>query len=234
MITVCPCCATRYTPPARPPAGHAGADAWVSRCSACGHSWLEANAVEVVDVGNASPLMISHGHGHDLDEEARRLALAAKLTADRHQERRRRRLATLRGWTILAFAVALPLAGALAFPENVTRAAPAAARIYSLAGIEVNVSGFVIRNAASALQAVSDTLLLAVRGEIVNVADRPQKVPSLRFVLRDGSGAESYAWTLDGVGSRELEPGEATSFLTRVAAPPAHVRHVEIGFARSD
>ena len=76
--------------------------------------------------------------------------------------------------------------------------------------------------------------LLAVRGEVVNVADSPREVPTLSFVLRDGEGRETYAWTLDGVEARTLDPGEATSFLTRIAAPPAHVRVVEIRFARGD
>jgi hypothetical protein len=116
----------------------------------------------------------------------------------------------------------------------VTRAAPAAARIYDLAGVEVNIFGFAIRDAASEVQMDSGTPLLAVRGEVVNIADSPLQVPTLRFVLRDGEGRETYAWTLDGVGARTLDPGEATSFLTRVAAPPAHVRDVEIRFARED
>jgi hypothetical protein len=209
-------------------------ETWVSSCPTCGHELLEANAVEIVGPRPNNQLMLPVDHGLDLDREARRLAEAARLTAERHQERRRRRLASLRGWAILALVCVVPLAGAVAFPESVTRAAPAAARIYSLAGIEVNIFGFTIRDAASELQTHSNSPLLAVRGEVVNVADRPQTVPALRFVLRDGSGKEAYAWTLDGVGSRKLEPGEATSFLTRVAAPPAHVQEVEIHFARDD
>ena len=230
MITGCPSCATRDTLPAR----HAGGDTWVSSCSACGHHWLEANAVEVVDVRAKNSLTILGDHEPDLDQEARRLAEAARRVTERHREHRRRRLATLRGWAMLATAFFVPLAGTVAFPEDVTRAAPAAARIYSLAGIEVNVFGFTIRDAASELQIESGAPLLAVRGEVVNIADTAQKVPALRFVLRDGSGKETYAWSMDGVGSRKLEPGEATSFLTRVAAPPAHVQEVEIRFARGD
>ncbi len=76
--------------------------------------------------------------------------------------------------------------------------------------------------------------LLAVRGEVVNVTDTALPVPALRFVLLDTSGNEAYAWTLDRAGTRTVEPGEATSFLTRVAAPPAHVQDVEIRFARGD
>ncbi|HUE47159.1 MAG TPA: FxLYD domain-containing protein [Aestuariivirgaceae bacterium] len=203
-------------------------------CSACGQGWLEANAVEIVDGAPKSTNLVPADLSHDLDREARRLAEAARQAGERHRERRRRRLASLRGWAILATACVVPLAGVIAFPESVTRAAPAAARIYSLAGIDVNVFGFVVREAASELQMQSGLPLLAVRGEVVNISDSPRTVPALRFVLRDGKGKETYAWTLDGVGSRSLEAGEATSFLTRIQAPPPSVQDVEISFARQD
>jgi hypothetical protein len=230
MITSCPSCATRDPLPAR----HAGGDTWARHCSACGHDWLEANAVEIFDGRTRGTNLVPVDLAHDLDREARRLAEAARLVSERHLAGRRRRRASLRGWAILATACAVPLAGAVAFPESVTRAAPAAARIYSLAGIEVNAFGFVVRDAQSELQMRSGALLLAVRGEVVNISNSAHKVPALRFVLRDGKGTETYAWTLDGVGSRSLEAGEATGFLTRVAAPPPHIRDVEISFARED
>jgi hypothetical protein len=216
------------------PARHADGDTWVRHCSACGHEWLEANAVEIVDGRSKGTNVVPVDFALDLDREARRLAEAARLASERHLADRRRRRASLRGWAILATACAVPLTGAIAFPESVTRAAPAAARIYSLAGIEVNAFGFVVRDAMSELQMQSGQPLLAVRGEVVNISDSPRTVPALRFVLRDGKGRETHAWTLDGVGSRSLEAGEATSFLTRIQAPPPSVRVVEISFARQD
>jgi hypothetical protein len=230
MITGCPSCATHDNLPAR----RSGGDTWMSSCPTCGHELLEAKAIEIFDDRAERPLMLTADRGADLDDEARRLAEAARATAERHRELRASRRAARRGWTMLAVACLLPLAGAAAFPESVTRAAPAAARIYSLAGMEVNAFGFTIRDAASQLQMDSGVPLLAVRGEVVNVTNTAQPVPALRFVLRDESGSETYAWTLDGVGTRKVEPGEATSFLTRVAAPPAHVQDVEIRFARGD
>lgn len=227
MMTACPSCVTHGNLPATRGRG----DIWVSSCPTCGHELLEARALEVIEARSDRPLMLAVDPGHDLEHEAGRLAEAASLTAERYREQRRQRRATQRGWAILAAAVFVPLAFAVGFPETVARTAPAAARIYGIAGIEVNVVGFIIRNAASELQMDSGVPLLAVTGEVVNVADTPQQAPALRFILRDGSGGETYAWTLDGVGARKLDPGEATGFLTRVAAPPAHVREVEIRFA---
>lgn len=232
MITGCPSCATHDGLPAR-----RTGDTWMSSCPTCGHELLETKAIEIFDEAPERPLMLTAAAaaaGADVDDEARRLAEAARLTAERYREKRASRRAKRRGWTILALACLVPLAGAAAFPESVVRAAPAAARLYSLAGMEVNAFGFTIRDAASELRMESGSALLAVRGEVVNVTDTARPVPALRFVLRDTSGEETYAWTLDGVGTRTVEPGEATSFLTRVAAPPAHVQNVEIRFARGD
>jgi hypothetical protein len=233
MITGCPSCATHDALPAR-----RTGDTWMGACPTCGHELLEARAVEIFDERPNRPLMLTADPGADpaadLDGEARRLAEAARLTAERHRQQRASRRATRRGWSILALVCLVPLAGAAAFPESVVRAAPAAARIYSLAGMEVNAYGFTIRDAASELQRESGSALLAVSGEVVNVTDTALPVPALRFVLRDESGSETYAWTLDGAGTRNVEPGEATSFLTRVAAPPAQAQDVEIRFARGD
>ena len=229
MITGCPSCATHDALPAR-----CTGDTWLGACPTCGHELLETKAIEIFDDRPKRPLMLTAEPGADLDDEARRLAEAARLTAERHRVQRASRRAARRGWSILALACIVPLAGAAAFPESVVRAAPAAARIYSLAGMEVNAFGFIIRDAASELQMESGSALLAVRGEVVNVTETALPVPALRFLLRDKSGSETYAWTLDGVGTRTVEPGEATSFLTRVAAPPAQVDDVEIRFARGD
>ncbi len=242
MITGCPSCATHDGLPARRRADTRVGDSWMGACPTCGHELLETKAIEIFDDRVERPLMLTADpgadsgadSGADLDDEARRLAEAARLTAERHREQRASRRATRRGWSILALACLVPLAGAAAFPESVVRAAPAAARIYSFAGLEVNAFGFTIRDAASELQMESGAPLLAVRGEVVNVTDTARPVPALRFILRDKSGGETYAWTLDAVGTRTVEPGEATSFLTRVAAPPAHVEDVEIRFARGD
>lgn len=233
MITGCPSCATHD----HLPAGRAGGT-WMGACPTCGHELLEARAVEIFDDRAERPLMLAIDRGADLDGdldgEARRLAHAARLNAERHREQRASRRATRRGWSMLALVCLVPLAGAAAFPESVVRAAPAAARIYSLAGMEVNAFGFIIRGAASELQMEAGAPLLAVSGEVVNVTDTARPVPALSFVLRDKSGKETYAWTMDAVGTRSVEPDQATSFLTRVAAPPAQARDVEIRFARGD
>ena len=118
LITVitCPSCEASY----ELEGGHGAADGSMVRCGACGHSWLEARALAVVEAAPEPP-----GDDFDLDEEASRIADAARrLAAERHA-RRRRRMSELRGWAVLAVAVLAPLGLAMIFPEQVVRAAPA-------------------------------------------------------------------------------------------------------------
>jgi hypoxanthine phosphoribosyltransferase len=148
-----------------------------------------------------------HGHApdrprRDLDREVRRLAEVARLAAERHRAQRRRRRATLARLGDPGACLHSAAGRRARLPRKRDPRRPGRRAHLHLAGIEVNVFGFTIRDAASEVQMDSGSPLLAVRGEVVNVADSPRQVPTLRFVLRDGEGRETYAWTLDGVGAR--------------------------------
>lgn len=228
MIVACPSCATRYDLPP----GSGAEDGAVIRCAACGHSWLEARAVEIEDVpaprlGLAEPQC-------DVDDEARRIAEEAIEARRRYHERRRARRQRFAGWMALAAASALPVAVAAAVPDRVVAVAPVMVRVYAALGIEVNVRGFDIRNVENQKLIKDGTTVLAIKGDIVNVTRWERKVPSMRFVLSAADGRELYAWTLTSVGARPLGPGEATSFVTRIAAPPDKAENIEIRFARDD
>lgn len=227
MIAGCPSCATHETLPVE--RGRSGVS--MTHCSACGHRWLEAAAIEVVEARFHTPAL---EYSDDLEDEARRIAEAARAAAARHEKSRRLRRARVRGWGMLGIAVTLPLAGALAFPDAVTSAAPAAARLYGLAGIEVTLPALSLREVASAVSMGSELPQLTVSGEIVNATRDDLEVPPLRFQVRDHTGREVHAWTLDDIGAARLGPGEARHFVTRVAAPPETAREVEIRFARED
>jgi hypothetical protein len=68
-----------------------------------------------------------------------------------------------------------------------------------------------------------------VEGNIFNAARKPENVPRLKFVVRNAARQEIYSWT--AVPSRTaLPPGEAVSFRTRLASPPADARDVLVRF----
>ena len=64
-----------------------------------------------------------------------------------------------------------------------------------------------------------------------HTARSDHRVPALLFRLKDAEGREVY--TLKGVATRALRPGEATGFTTRLASPPLNAREIEISFART-
>jgi hypothetical protein len=75
--------------------------------------------------------------------------------------------------------------------------------------------------------------ILSVKGVIANVDGNARKIPWLRFALTGPSGEELYSWTLDTGSKPVLRPGESTSFVTRISAPPEASQKLQIRFARS-
>lgn len=209
-------------------------DGSVIHCEACGHGWIEGRAMVVVESDDfeEQPRDDEEDLFLDPDREAERIAARAREVKQEREAARRKRRASLRGWALLTTAMAAGAAAVAMFPEEVVRVLPGSARLYERAGIEVNVRGFEIRKVSSQLMTVDGTPVLAVKGEIVNVSGSARKVPAMRFSVRSGGEAELYSWTLASVGNRSLGPGEATSFLTRVATPPEGSEDVEIRFAR--
>ncbi len=216
-------------------------------CSACGHNWIEkaiaepraieARAIEVYDVtprqqpSRNLPAVIEPGP--DAEIEVKRLVEASRLAQQAFREKRARRLKKLRGWAILGALAATPIAAAAAFPVQVVKIAPITIKAYEKVGYAINVYGLDIRRLEQQHAIVDGTRVLSVRGEVGNISGNEKKIPWLRFALVDGAGQEVYHWTLD-TSARPLKPGEATSFVTRVASPPESAKKLQIRFAHAD
>ena len=202
------------------------------KCAACGHSWLEGRAIEVVNAPSRQlPAVIDHGF--EPDHEIRRLVEASREAQDNFAALRRMRRRGTAAWAAFAVAVVAPFLMAMAFPEQVVRLAPATVVAYRALGRYVNIYGLELRHIEMQHMVVDGAIVLAVKGDIANVSSGERKIPSLRFGLRDETGSEVYQWTLDS-GARPLRPGEVTGFVTRVAAPPETAKTVEIRFAHAD
>jgi hypothetical protein len=115
----------------------------------------------------------------------------------------------------------------------VVSVAPAAIAFYDWIGREVNIYGLELRKVELQHLLVGDQRVIAIKGELLNVSGTERKIPWLRFELRDGGNQEVYQWQLN-TESRPLRPGEAKSFVTRIASPPQAAETVEIRFARAD
>ncbi len=249
MIISCPSCATRYDLAPQQIAD----DGSVIRCASCGHSWLEASAIEVIDI-SPKPRLALDGPSPSLDDqlpvlvedleddsdpvdvdyETRRIAAAAARAQKESAERRRNRRAKTAGWCALAGAISASLTALYLFPAHVVRHAPGAALAYQKLGIPVSLAEFEIRNVDQQHLLSDGTRVFALRGEVANVSGKPLKVPALRFIIKDERRREVYAWTLAGVAGKALEPSQVTTFVTRIAEPPETADEVEIRFAQAN
>ena len=226
MIVVCPSCATRYDLPAAvSPKGS------IVRCSACNHSWLEGAAVEVVEAGPA-PAQTHAAPEPDprVGQMAQRLIRVSREAAEAGMEERRRRRARRRAWAALAAAVALPVGAAMIFADRVQDRFPQTSHAYALVGVE-RPPEFAITRVEQKQMMADGTRVLAIRGEIANRSSLARPAPALRFELADGDGRTVHAWTLASVTTRPMQPGETTTFVTRLASPPLAAAVVKIGFA---
>ena len=227
MIVTCPSCATRNE---LPPNAHQA----LLRCRGCGHSWLESRALDVTElVADPEPQPDALLDDPAIDDDVLAIARAARHAAERHAAAARRRRAELRGWSILALVIAVPLALLMLFPDRLGALLPGAARLYLAVGLDSAMANFTIRGVEQSHTFADGTRVLAIHGEVVNAAGSDRRVPALLFRLRDANGREVYAWTLKGVLTRSLKPGEATGFTTRLASPPLSARGLEISFART-
>jgi predicted Zn finger-like uncharacterized protein len=226
MIIRCPSCYTRYDVPL----SQLDADGTIMRCSACSHSWLEGRAIEIPNetIKNL-PDVAEPRFG--ADAEIQRLVDASRGAQEAFASRRYRRRKSTAVWMAFAIAVSMPFAGALAFPSTTVRVLPATMAAYAWAGWDVNIYGLDIRRVETQHLNAEGTPVIAIKGEIVNTTSSDRKIPWLRFSLHDAAGTEVYSWQLD-TNARPLQPGEGTSFVTRIASPPSGVDEVKIRFAQ--
>lgn len=202
------------------------------RCVGCGHNWIESRPVEVIDLApRPLPATITEPPP-DEEREVRRLTEAARLARQEFILGQRQRRRQLCSWGAFALAALSPLAAALLMPEVTVRLLPASMRFFDYAGMKVNIYGLEVRRVERQHVIMDGTRVISITGEIVNVSDEDRKVPSLRFILKNGAQDDVYAWTLDS-GIRPLRPGEMTTFTTRVASPPP-AEDVQIRFAHAD
>ncbi len=229
MIVSCPACASRYE---YSNSLRAPGDVKIT-CRSCGNRWIELEAAEIIDIQpfrKTNPRTIAVDDTQDADIE--RLVQASREArlgfAAVRAERRRSTI----NWAIYTFAAFLPIGGLLFQPESVVAAAPITFKAYQQIGWDINIYGLEIRKVQQEHIVEKGVRVLTIKGDIVNVTGEIQRIPWLRFGLRDPGQNEVYTWTLD-TAARPLRPGEVTGFITRVQAPPEIAKDLQIRFARS-
>jgi predicted Zn finger-like uncharacterized protein len=233
MIVTCPSCASRYE---FHNSLQAAGDVKIT-CRSCGNRWIELEVADYIEVEpfrknfGTRPSQNFRRDADDLaDDDVRRLVDAAREAKEGFDGLKAKRRKTMLGWAGYGAFSILPLIAGATLPELVVSAAPISITAYEALGVDVNIYGLEIRRIEQEYKIIKGTRVLAIKGDIINITNDIQRIPWLRFGLQDGAQQEVYHWTLD-TATRPLRPGETTSFMTRIQAPPESARNVQIRFA---
>ncbi|HWL31560.1 MAG TPA: zinc-ribbon domain-containing protein [Xanthobacteraceae bacterium] len=177
-------------------------------------------------VADAPPLAPDDADGPTLDNSPTHEDIET-IAARREAAQRRFRLRIPLPVVIAALcAVSVALIG---FRKDVVRHAPQLASFYAAIGLPVNLRGLVFADVMTAEGTYDGATMLTVEGTIVSTASGPVDVPRLRFALRNAAGTEVYTWTAAPTQA-VLTPGARLPFRSRLAAPPADGRDLEVRF----
>lgn len=112
---------------------------------------------------------------------------------------------------------------------DVVKLLPQTANFYKMAGLDVNLRGLSFKDVRVTTETVEGKPVLVIEGAIVSESRKPADVPRLRFSVRDGQGAEIYAWNAV-LEQTVLKPGDRASFKSRLASPPAEGSSIDVRF----
>jgi predicted Zn finger-like uncharacterized protein len=117
----------------------------------------------------------------------------------------------------------------LIWRSDVVRLLPQTAAFYNMVGLDVNLRGLSFKDVKVSSENVEGKQVLVIEGVIVGQAKKPVELPRLRFSVRDGQGAEIYAWNAV-LEQPVLKPGEKAWFKSRLASPPPEGRNIDVRF----
>ena len=255
MQIVCPNCQTSYgvTPAALGPEGRN------VRCAKCKQVWhalpeeamapADAQAAAAHDEGADQPAddwsqteaphvespSLAPGGAEaaaDWSAEVRRSEVAEDEDEPGARRGRRRRFGLPRphlGLSAGVAAMAGLIAGLIIWRTDVVRLLPQTAAFFKLAGINVNLRNLVIEDVRVSTETVDGAPVTVIEGAISTTSFKPVEIPRLRFVVRDASGSQVYAWNAV-LEQAVANPGEKVSFKARLASPPPNAYDLIVRF----
>ena len=118
--------------------------------------------------------------------------------------------------------------------QSIVRAAPEMATLYSAIGFPVNLRGLEFQNIRTRQEIQDGITVLAIEGDVENVANRAVELPRVRLSVLGENGVEIYSWTAL-LPRSILYPHERVPFKSRLASPPAAGKEIMVRFlARGD
>jgi hypothetical protein len=139
-----------------------------------------------------------------------------------------------RGKSIFGLPAACAAMGALVLAlivwrVDVVRLIPQTASLYGMVGLDVNLRGLAFKDVKVTTETVEGKPVLVIEGVIVGETHTTVEIPRLRFSVRDAQGAEIYAWNTV-LEQTVLKPGDHALFRSRLAAPPAEGKSIDVRF----
>ena len=113
--------------------------------------------------------------------------------------------------------------------QSIVRAAPELASLYAAIGFPVNLRGLEFQNIRTKQEIQDGITVLAIEGEVGNVANRAVELPRVRLAVLGDNGVEIYAWTAL-LPRSILYPHERVPFKSRLASPPAAGKEIMVRF----
>ena len=230
MILTCPACATRYQADEAkfPPLGRQ------VRCAKCGHVWHQPGPVAAPE-SDVVPAPAPSQAAEPSGSRTRAFAPSVAMPEERGEPLARgAMLAVIAGWVALIALIAAIGYAAMRYRQEIAVIWPQSAGVYSAMGIKLNPQGIDFTKVDYRRESEDGQTVLVVTGNIVNAGSRELSVPqNVRVTLSDDKNHEIYHWNFTP-NVQTLKPGQSSPFLTRLSAPPAAARHLEVRFTPHD
>jgi predicted Zn finger-like uncharacterized protein len=194
------------------------------------HEALAATAKkpEPVAAENAELVQVDHAPSVSPAEESpppapkrKTVVSAAPPAAYKHQRRT--------PFGVIAAALAAILLLGVVSRQSIVRAAPELATLSAAVGLPVNLRGLEFQNIRTKQEIQDGVTVLAIEGEVENVANRAVELPRVRLSVLADNGVEIYSWTAL-LPRSILYPHERVPFKSRLASPPAAGKEIMVRF----
>ena len=119
--------------------------------------------------------------------------------------------------------------GLVIWRADVVRLLPQTGPFFKAVGLGVNLRGLNFEKLQLSAETVNGKPVLVIQGAMTNIARKPVELPRLRFIVRDASGADIYAWN-SVLEQPVLKAQERLAFKSRLASPPQEGREIAVRF----